>query len=151
MTNVEYSFHGSGDDEEDDPSLGGQVKKLWNNRKKRLEHDDAITAWALCVMPEVRQDVADRMTGEHNDAMARVVRRLHNHPNPNPNSEVQGWSPERIVETFSLSSKWFAGNWDTMLMSQDGAVVGLIQVSPIFGTSSIPCYTPRFWDLWPAG
>ena len=107
-THVECSLYGSNDDKEDDPSLGGQVKKLWNNRKKRLEHDDAITAWALCVMPEVRQDVADRMTGEHNDAMARVVRRLHNHPNPNPNSEVQGWSPERIVETFFTELKMFS-------------------------------------------
>ena len=47
-------------------------------------------------MPEVRQDVADRMTGEHNDAMARV------------DIEVQGWSPERIVETFFTELKMFS-------------------------------------------
>ena len=43
----------------------------------KIEHEYAIAAWALCVMPEVRKDVAARLTGTHRDAIEDVVRRLH--------------------------------------------------------------------------
>lgn len=45
-------------------------------RKPLLEHDLAITAWALCIMPDVRKDVAVRMNGDHREAIERVIRKL---------------------------------------------------------------------------
>ncbi len=36
----------------------GQIKWHWNHHKTKLEHKYAITAWALCVMEDVRLNVA---------------------------------------------------------------------------------------------
>ena len=49
----------------------------WTARKSRIESDFAITAWALCIMPEVRADVAARMNGNHREAIERVIRKLY--------------------------------------------------------------------------
>ena len=54
-----------------------KVLAIWNNRKLRLEHDFAIAAWSLCIMPEVRVDVADRMEGHHREAIERVITRFY--------------------------------------------------------------------------
>ena len=53
------------------------MKNAWNKRKTRLEHDNAIAGWAMSIMPEIRTDVNERMTGEHRNAIERVVLRLH--------------------------------------------------------------------------
>ena len=59
------------------------VLRCWMARLPVLQTNDAIAGWMLCVMPEVRQDVAERRTGAHRDAVNRVVRRMHKVPNPN--------------------------------------------------------------------
>jgi hypothetical protein len=51
--------------------------EAWEKRKGKLESDFAITAWALCVLPEVRADVAIRYTGVHHDAIDRTIERLY--------------------------------------------------------------------------
>lgn len=63
--------------------MGETFVKLWNARKSNLEHDFAITAWALCVLPQVRADVKERMIGEHNTAIESIVKKLHVPPCPN--------------------------------------------------------------------
>ena len=45
--------------------------------KSRIESDFAITAWALCAMPELRADVAARMNGHHCEAIKHVIRKLY--------------------------------------------------------------------------
>jgi hypothetical protein len=38
-------------------TFAGQIEWHWNHRKEKLEHEYAVTAWALCVMEDVWQDV----------------------------------------------------------------------------------------------
>jgi hypothetical protein len=37
--------------------MGVKYSGSGEKRKKRIEHEYAIAGWALCVMPEVRDDV----------------------------------------------------------------------------------------------
>ena len=50
-------------------SFARQVSWHWNKCKIRIEHEYSITAWALCVMGFVRNNVRDRLTGHHRDAI----------------------------------------------------------------------------------
>ena len=77
-----------------------QVTWHWNKCKHHIEHEYSIGAWALCVMGPVRTDVRDRLTGEHRDAIERVVTRLHVPPCPNLNSIVLTMMPHEIIDTF---------------------------------------------------
>ena len=51
--------------------------QLWNTRKENIEHDFAIAAWSLCVMKEVREDVAACVNGLHCEVIERVIRKLY--------------------------------------------------------------------------
>ena len=51
--------------------------QLWNARKENIEHDFSIAAWSLCVMKEVREDVAARINCLHREAIERVIRKLY--------------------------------------------------------------------------
>lgn len=93
-------------------NMGQTFVKLWRARKPKLEHDFAVCAWALCVLPEVRADVKDRMTGEHRKAIERVVKKLHVPPCPNTatarkNTPVANMGPEAIVDLFWDEFKTF--------------------------------------------
>ena len=59
------------------------MRATWKRRKKKVEHDYAITGWALSVSSEVMADVNTRMTCEHLNAIERLVVRLHSVPCPN--------------------------------------------------------------------
>ena len=83
------------------------MMQIWKARLPVLENDDVVAGWFLCVMPGVRQDLNERKTGEHRDAVSRVVRRLHNLPNPNPNKIVHEWTADKIVEVFWTEYKNF--------------------------------------------
>jgi hypothetical protein len=54
-------------------SFAGQVTWHWSKRKQWIEHEYSIAAWALCVMGSVWTDVRDQLTGEHRDAIEKVV------------------------------------------------------------------------------
>jgi len=60
-------------------SFGEAILEHWNRRKTKIEHAYSITAWALCVMKEICEDVTLRFIGAHRDANAvkEVVTRLH--------------------------------------------------------------------------
>jgi hypothetical protein len=64
-------------------TFAGQIGWHWNHRKEKLEHEYAVTALALCVMEDVRQDVQQRLNdghGKYQDAIERVVSRLDELP-----------------------------------------------------------------------
>lgn len=52
----------------------------WKSRQDKLNHDWAIVGWALSVSEDVREDVKERMTGGHRDAIERVITRMFQHP-----------------------------------------------------------------------
>ena len=98
------------------------MKNAWNKRKTRLEHDNAIAGWAMSIMPEIRTDVNERMTGEHRNAIERVVLRLHSKPCPNPTRGVDTWNDSKIIDKFWDEYKCFnsktdmfnnAGRWNS--------------------------------------
>ena len=69
---------------EDEPmNLGSQILFQWEQRKEIVEHDSSISGWALNVMPAVRDNVVERMTGVHRDSVDLVVTKLHEPPCPN--------------------------------------------------------------------
>ena len=76
-------------------------------RKLRIEHEYSITAWALCVMGSVRNDVRDRLTGHHHDAIEKVVSRLHVPPCPNTHPTILIMLPHEIIDTFWNEFKTF--------------------------------------------
>ena len=49
----------------------------------KLEHEYSIAGWDLSVMPAVQDNVVERMTGVHHDAIKCVVTKLHEPPCPN--------------------------------------------------------------------
>lgn len=87
------------------PGLGADVKAAWHRRKEKLEHDYAITGWALCVSPEVRADVNARMTGDHRNAIERLVVRMHTVPCPN--EDAIGMDESELIDTFWNEYKQF--------------------------------------------
>ena len=96
------------DDEENDVlSFGRRFIWHWDKRKNKIEHEYAIAGWALCVMPEVRKDVAARLTGTHRDAVAEVVRRLHLTPCPNTHPDIARMTPADILDTLWNEFKSF--------------------------------------------
>ena len=64
---------------EEDTSLSGMILQAWIKRMKPVNSDFAITSWALCVMPEIREDVQARMKGAQRLAIERAVTKLYAH------------------------------------------------------------------------
>ena len=82
-------------------TLGRQLIYEWDRRSLKLNHDYAITGWALSVMDEVRCDVAANLSSEHREAIERVVERLHLPPCANPHPKVCGvMTLAKIVDIF---------------------------------------------------
>jgi hypothetical protein len=61
------------------PTLGWRIAQAWKKRRKPIESDFAVTGWALCVMADVREDVAARLNGTHRRKIERVVEKLYAH------------------------------------------------------------------------
>ena len=110
------SCESSDDDDDDDDdngmSDGGEYggyelgKKLlwhWEQRKSKIEHDYAITGWALSIMSDIHEDVCERIdsnNGLYRSAIERVVKRLHLPPCPNSNRAIIGLGEGEIVDLF---------------------------------------------------
>jgi hypothetical protein len=108
------------DDEDDDEdaddtasyqlTLSGKIEWHWNHRKEKLEHEYAVTAWALCVMEDVRQDVSLRLNhagGKYRGAIETVVTRLHQLPCANPHPDVHQMTEGEIIDIFWNEFKAF--------------------------------------------
>ncbi len=96
---------GGSDDEPETPGdttmpFARQVSWHWSKQKQRIEHEYSITAWALCVMGSVRNNVRERLTCQHRDTIEKVVTPLHVSPCPNPNPAVLTMLPHKIIDTF---------------------------------------------------
>ena len=82
-----------------DETLGGAMIRLWKHREKSIISDPVIAAWAMCVMPEVRRDCKERMTGWHRDAIDRVLEKMNAH---DPSADL-----DDIKDTFWTEFKAF--------------------------------------------
>ncbi len=60
------------------------IQQSLSKRKYQLEHDHAITGWVLSLLPEIREDVAERLDGNTIMANERIVTKHHIPLNPNP-------------------------------------------------------------------
>ena len=78
----------------------------WHRHKEKCEHDYTITGWVLSVSPEVRVDVNTRMTGEHRNAIERLIVRLHSVPCPN--EDAIGMDEAELLDTFWNEYKDFS-------------------------------------------
>ena len=56
-------------------------------------------------MESVWADVRERLTGEHHDAIEKVVARLHVPPCPNPNPTVHTMLTHKIMDNSGMSSR----------------------------------------------
>ena len=55
----------------DSSSLSSNIIFEWERRKVKMDHDYVVTGWALSVIPEVRADVDDHMTGDHHGNLSQ--------------------------------------------------------------------------------
>jgi hypothetical protein len=82
-------------------SFGRTVLFHWNRRRTKIEHEYAITGWALSVVSEVWIDVRERMRGEeHRDEIERVILRLHVAPCANTHPDIASMNEAQIIDTF---------------------------------------------------
>ena len=114
VTRAPSGDEASSDEEESDSediarkmSFGEAILEHWNRRKTKIEHAYSITAWALCVMKEIREDVAQRFIGAHRDAIEEVVKRLHMPPCLNKRVNLLEMTSADIVDTFWNEFKAF--------------------------------------------
>ncbi len=75
-------------DKDDSISPGQAIQDSWTKMKSQLEHEYAVTGWALSVLPEICANVLSDLTGEHLLMIERVVERLD--VPPCPNDQVSG-------------------------------------------------------------
>jgi hypothetical protein len=57
-------------------SLGEQVAHLWMKRRNKLVTDFAIAGWLLSPLPDVYADSSKHMTGEHREAVDRLMQKI---------------------------------------------------------------------------
>jgi hypothetical protein len=63
-------------DTESKLSLGNKVIDIWKKRREKLVTDFAIAGWLLSPIPEVYEDSRLNMTGEHRDAVDRLLKKM---------------------------------------------------------------------------
>ncbi len=66
--------------------------------EKLLEHDFAITGWAVSILPEIWDDFRLNLNGDMRMAIKRVIGKLD--VTPNPNSKVANDEIDVIIDTF---------------------------------------------------
>ena len=71
-------------------TLGSQILFQWEQRKEKVYHNYSIYGWDLILMPAMRDNVVEFMTGVHCDAIDRVVTKLYEPPCPNKSKEIEG-------------------------------------------------------------
>lgn len=60
------------------------IQQSWSKRKHGLEHDYALIGWVLSLLPEIHEDIAERLGSETRMVIERFVAKLPVPPNPNP-------------------------------------------------------------------
>ena len=57
----------------------GEVASAVSSRAPTIQTDYALTAWILCVRPDIQADAKDRLSGDHRNRIEKVVRKLLSH------------------------------------------------------------------------
>ena len=116
--------------------------QLWNARKEKIEHDFSIEACSLCVMKEVREDVAARINGSHREAIERVIRKLY-FDDPQDMDVVINYFWKGFKHWQQKSGKYGVnkGRWYSLKLSE------VRHISVMSGTH---CRTSQRLDTWVA-
>jgi len=64
----------------DASSLSSKVAAAWAKRRNTINSNFAVTARALSVLPEVREDVSKRLNDTHRQQSDRIISKLHAQP-----------------------------------------------------------------------
>ena len=80
--------------------FGSDGPASWDCRVIYLEHGYAIAGWALSLLPEVWDDVKQRMNGQHRDAIERVITKLHQPPFPNASNDIDITDITGVLDIF---------------------------------------------------
>jgi len=91
-------YFSNSDSDEEEASLSSMAKQAWMKRKQLLDHDFAVTSWALSILPEIWDDVRLNLDGDKRMAIERVITKLH--VAPNPKSNVANDKIDVIIDTF---------------------------------------------------
>mgnify|MGYP001810512301 CR=1 FL=1 len=123
----EATILSSGTDDSDNEavtSLGQKVIDIWTKRRKKLVSDYAISGWLLSPIPEVFEDARINMTGDHRDAMERLVQKTMGSRFADDSDELAGimnkfWSEFEHFRTktghFAKAYIWNPKNPDLLL------------------------------------
>ncbi len=91
-------YFSDSDSDEEEVNLSCVVKQSWMKRKHLLEHDFAVTSWALSILPEIQDDVRLNLDCDKRMAIERVTVKLH--VAPNSNSKIVNDKIDVVIDTF---------------------------------------------------
>lgn len=109
------------DDSDEDITLGTKVLDIWNKRRNKLINDFTIAGWLLSPIPEVYFDSCANMTGEHRDAVERLLKKMYASDMADDSDELAAllsdfWDEYEQFKSktgpFEKSYIWKAGNID---------------------------------------
>jgi hypothetical protein len=113
-----------------------------------------VTAWALCVMEDVRQDVQQQLNdghGKYRDAIERVVSKLHELPCANTHPDVPKMSKAASLIHFGMNLRHSVTKVNPFTNQLGGQLLMCSMKGLIFGMRSILFHTQRFWVMLLAG
>jgi len=120
-------------------TLGDAFLRLWKKRELSIVGDFVIAAWALCVMPEVRKDCKERMTGKHRDAIDQVIEKMFSY---DPNIDV-----DQKKDQFWTEFKAFQDTRPTPLTRRAGGTLSMSsRDAPTCGMRSTLILTLKLWE-----
>ena len=76
-------------------TLGQKVVEIWLKRRDRLVTDFAIAGWLLSPIPEVYRDSSSNQTGEHREAVDRLLKKMMGSEFADDSEELAG-----VMNTF---------------------------------------------------
>ncbi len=79
---ISISHLSESDSENKSMSLSSMIKQSWMKRTQLLDHDFAITGWALSILPEICDDVRLNFCDDKRMAIEQFIAKFHVAPNP---------------------------------------------------------------------
>ena len=111
-------------DQDTTAGLGKKVKDLWFKRRDKMVTDFAIAGWLLSPIPEVYNDSSAHMTGDHRDAVDRLLNKMMGSDFADDSDELAEimntfWEEFESFKTksghFQKAYIWSSANRDLML------------------------------------
>ena len=100
-------------------------------------------------MPEVMVDVVNRMTGKHQDAIERVITKLHTVPCSNPSKDIDPTDISKVMDIFWDEFKHFTIKRALLATKAGGLLPMWLLGNHSLGMKSIPCLTQKSLDSLP--